>query len=246
MNKFGVLKTKALQKLTEAYANGNKKEVKTILKLIKEDREFSSLYLFYEHVENKYIENKEDAKSFINSIVPLLVEKRRIIDTRPTSRMLNEAIGDINVSENPVYEDLDILAERDTLMNIDKKITAKLRLIEHLTTKKNTKETTGTPIIKNENLLHTILANNFNVLYDNTLNEEEKEELKKILAITDDEFQKNYETLRTEVIEKMNKIQSENPPDELNKRLNEARMEMSTMDRTKFNYYKLQQLKNGI
>ena len=36
MNKFGVIKTKMLTKLTESYSKENKKEVKDILNTIKE------------------------------------------------------------------------------------------------------------------------------------------------------------------------------------------------------------------
>jgi len=55
MNDFGKLKTKILQKFTNAYASGNKNEVKKILKMITENKDFRTLYLFYEDFEDKYI-----------------------------------------------------------------------------------------------------------------------------------------------------------------------------------------------
>ena len=72
MVKFGALKTKILERLVEAYAFGAKDEIKNILKLMKENKEFLNRYLFYEEVEGKNIENKEDAELFVEKIIPLL------------------------------------------------------------------------------------------------------------------------------------------------------------------------------
>jgi hypothetical protein len=242
MNKFGTVKTKLLQKITESYAKGDKKGIKSILTEIKKNSDFKGLYLFYEHVENKYIEDREDAKLFVNSIVPLLQHKMK--NVKATSKVLNESLKDIQPSENPVYNDLDMLAEADTLLNVDKKIVAKLRLIEHLVTKKEVKET-NIPIIENEALLHTILANNFNVLYDNTLNEEEKKELSQILSISDADLQTNFVSLQEEVSNKLNGMLV-TEADIAKPKLTQALTEAKSMKPSKFNYYKLQQLKKGL
>jgi hypothetical protein len=50
MDKFGVLKSKMLIKLTESYNNKNKKETKNILNTIKENKDFKEMYLFYEDI----------------------------------------------------------------------------------------------------------------------------------------------------------------------------------------------------
>ena len=55
MAKVGVIKSKLLKKLTETYSTDNKVEMKNILKLVKENKDFKDLYLFYEEMENKYI-----------------------------------------------------------------------------------------------------------------------------------------------------------------------------------------------
>ena len=68
MNKFGELKNKMLTKLTESYTKENKTEVKDILKTIKENKDFKEMYLFYEEIENKYIEDKETAKLYVEGL----------------------------------------------------------------------------------------------------------------------------------------------------------------------------------
>lgn len=244
MNKFGILKSKILQKFTDAYASGNRSEIKETLKLIKENKEFREMYLFYEELENKYIDNKEDAKLFIEEISPILKEKSKSISK--FCKNLDKKIGDVTITENELYSNIDILCENDTLKNAHKKIIGKQKLVDYLTTKKEEKELTNLVFTENENLLHTVLTNNFNVLYGNTLNEEQKEELKKILSITNEELQSNFQTLKEEVSEKMNKMIVEEKNDEIKEKINQALTEMSTMDGTKFNYYKLLQLKNGL
>ena len=59
MNKFGVIKTKLLNKLTESYAKENKAEIKNILTTIKENKDFKEMYLFYEEIESKTISDKD-------------------------------------------------------------------------------------------------------------------------------------------------------------------------------------------
>ena len=181
MNKFGVIKTKLLNKLTEAYAQENKSEVKDILNTIKENKDFKELYLFYEEIENKYIDNTEVAKLYVEGLSPILKSHKE--DVNSFIKSLSSKLNDVVSESNEIYESLDILSENDNLNNIEKKVKAKMKLVEHLTTKKEIKESKDKTIVPNETLLNAVLANNFNVLYSNTLSESEKEELKNILSI---------------------------------------------------------------
>jgi hypothetical protein len=244
MNKFGVLKTKILQKLTEAYASGNKSEIKEILTAVSKNKDFREMYLFYEEIENKYIEDKESAKMYIDEITSLLQEKTKKITK--FSKELEKKLGDVVINENELYSNLDILSQNDTLRNLDKKVNGRMKLIEHLMTKKEIVEETNTSFTVNENFLHNVLTNNFNVLYDNTLNEEQKNELKKILEISENELVNNFNTLKEEVTSKMNKMISEEHNIDLKEKLITSISEARQMKPTKYNYYKLQQLKNGI
>ena len=99
---------------------------------------------------------------------------------------------------------------------------------------------------ENENLLHNVLANNFNILYNETLNEEQKEELKKILVINNEELETNFKTLKEEVTQKLNVLLNEEKNIDAKTKINQALTEAGHLDVSKFNYYKLQQLKNGL
>ena len=129
MNKFGVLKTKMLTKLTESYAKENKAEVKDILNTIKENKEFKEMYLFYEEIENKYFDDKETAKLYVEELNTILKSKATNISN--FSKSLEEKIGEVQITENELYSTLDQLSENDSLNNIDKKVIAKKKLVEH-------------------------------------------------------------------------------------------------------------------
>jgi len=244
MNTFGTLKVKILSKLVEAYALGRKEEIKDTLKLMKENKEFLNLYLFYEEIENKSIDDKNHAELFIEEIIPLLQKHSVGIDK--FCKQLDKKIGSVNVLENEVYSNLDILSEVNSLKSIDKKIIARKGLLEHLMKKKSTPDITSTKIIENTVLLHNVLINNFNVLYGNTLNEDEKAQLTEILSISDEDLKSKFTSLQEEVTTKMEKLVIEEKNNELKDKLNLALTESKSMNVTKFNYYKLQQLKKGL
>ena len=91
MKKFGVIKTKILNKLTESYANENKAEIKDILTIIKENKDFKEMYLFYEEIENKYIDDKETAKLYVEGVITILKQQMDDLSTFCTS--LNKMIN---------------------------------------------------------------------------------------------------------------------------------------------------------
>lgn len=155
-------------------------------------------------------------------------------------------IGSVDIVENELYSTLDILSESDSLFNIDKKVVAKKTLVEHLTKKKPTVVSENTVYTQNENLLYAVLANNFNVLYDNTLNEEQKNELKDILSLTNEETEVKMNELKENIQEKITQLLSESDDRILRDKLSDALSEMKEMNISKYNYYRLLQLKNGL
>ncbi len=244
MNKIGVIKTKILKKLTESYSSQNKNEMKSILNTIKENKEFKEMYLFYEEIENKYFEDKEVAKLYVEELNSILKSKSSNLQSICNS--LNEKLGEVEINENELYTTLDTLLENETLNNIDKKVIAKKKLVEHLTTKKEIKESEKSTYSANENLLHTVLANNFNVLYSNTLNESQKEELKNILSMSNDELNTKITELKESILTQVETILTESKDVEFNSKLNSVKNEVQSMDTSKINYYRLTELKNGL
>jgi hypothetical protein len=243
MSKFGILKTKILKKLTESYSTQNKKEVKDILSTIKENKDFKEMYLFYEEIENKYIEDKEVAQLYVENISPILRQNMEII--KEFSKSLDAKMNVTDVEVHGLYEALDALAESDKLSNIENKVTAKRKLIEHLTTKKEIVENASKNVTSNESLLNAVLANNFNVLYNATLTESEKEKLKEILSIPQAELVTNTTELKESILTQVDGLLKE-ATDELATKLTNVQKEVKEMEPSKYNYYRLQELKNGL
>jgi hypothetical protein len=244
MNKFGTLKTKMLTKITESYTKENKSEVKDILSTIKENKDFKEMYLFYEEIENKYIEDKETAKLFVEGVETMLSQQNNSL--LEFCQSLDVKLGDIEISTNDLYESLDQLMVKDTLSNIESKVIAKKKLVEHLTTKKETKVIGESKVISNENLLHAVLANNFNVLYSNTLNEEQQGQLKTILSLSYEDLTKQTEELKESVLTKVDSLLTESNDLELKNKLDNVKKEVNEMSPSRYNYYRLSELKNGL
>jgi len=244
MNKFGIIKTKLLNKLTESYANENKSEIKNILTTIKENKDFKEMYLFYEEIENKYIDDKETAKLYVEGVIGILKQQMDDLTTFCTS--LNKMINVESINENEIYSSLDILIEKDSLSNIEKKVNAKKKLVNHLTTKKEIKESKDSTLIPNENLLNAVLTNNFNALYSNTLSESQKDELKNILSIPYDEIITKTTELKESIVSQVSTILSESNDTDLSTKLNAVKDEVTQMYPSRYNYYRLNELKNGL
>jgi hypothetical protein len=247
MNKFGIVKSKLLTKLTESYANENKAEIKDILTTIKENKDFKEMYLFYEEIENKYIEDKDTARLYVEGLNTYFGQP---IGNWGKLNMfcesLHNKLGDVEIVTNDLYEALDVLSEPDKLSNIEKKVTAKKKLVEHLSTKKEIKESKETTLVPNENLLNAVLANNFNVLYSNTLSESEKDELKNILSISHDELITKSNELAESVINQVSALLSESNDTDLSNKLKAVKDEVTQMSPSRYNYFRLNELKNGL
>jgi len=247
MNKFGTVKNKILTKLTESYVKENKSEIKEVLSLIKENKDFKEMYLFYEEIENKYIEDKEIAKLYVEGLSTYFGQPiGNMTNINTLCESLHKKLENVEITSNDLYESLDMLSEKDSLSNIEKKVIAKRKLIEHLTTKKEICESKGTTIISNENLLNAVLANNFNVLYSNTLTESQKDELKNILSISYDELISKSNELSESIINQVSTLISESNDTDLANKLNSVKDEVSKMSPSRYNYYRLIELKNGL
>jgi membrane-associated HD superfamily phosphohydrolase len=240
---FGALKIKLLHNLTESYVAGKKEKVRETLKLLKENNDFRELYLFYEEIEDMYIEDRDLAERYVEQIEKILQEK--VEKVAQYCGNVDQRYPDGEYTKVDVYDQLDILAEANTLKNAEKKIKSRKKLVEILTEKKEPSKTTNT-YTSNERLLHTVLATKFNDDFEKNLTESEKDELKKLLSLSNADLKTNFEALKEEVNGKLNDLICEEQNSEVKEKLTSAINETGRMSPTKYNYYKLQQLKNGL
>jgi len=251
MNKFGELKSKILKKLNESYTEKNRDEMKEILKSIMKNKDFKEMYLFYEEIENKFIEDKEMAAEYVDILSQML--KPKLDNIKEFTNSLGKKIGNIVIEKNNIYNSLDLLIEEETLSNIDKKIMAKKDLINHLTTKKEIVEENVSTIIQNEILLNAVLANNFNILFNESLDKEQKKELSKILSLSNEDLIIKFTELKENIELNAEKLLTEEEFNidqdqykKLKTKLDDVLSEVSIMEINKLNYYRLTQLKDGM
>lgn len=238
MKNFSKIKANFFNQLLESYINDNKEETKRLLKILKENKNFNKLYFIYEEIDIKTIDDIDIATEYVNEISNYL--KGMAIEIN--SKDFND---DCEVKE--LFEHLDILVEKDNFKNIDKKLIAKKMLVEHLTKPKEVEEITeNVGFEKNEQLLCTVLVNNFNSLYENILSEEEKDEFKNIMNIPDEDIEKNYIQLKENVLNNINKLLTESTDATLTEKLQLTKEELDNLKISKYSYYKLKQLESGF
>jgi hypothetical protein len=245
MTNFGELKTKLLTKLTESYTSNKKSEIKDLVKKLKSNKSLVEMYMFYENIENLNITSRDKAKLYVESIEPILIDKMKSL--KKEMKEFGKSLKDVVVENTSVYNDLDILSEESNMHNIASKIDARENLINHLISEKKKEVVEPSPIqIENHSLLNAVLVNNFNIKYEDFLNEEQKGTFNKIVSMTNDELVLEMNTIKKELNNKLDSLLKESTEDSVVSKLNNVKSEVDKSEITKYNYYKLIELKNGL
>lgn len=172
--------------------------------------------------------------------------KEQFVRTIPFINELNETLGEDKYETNKLYENLDILLSRRTIHNVDLQLISKQYLINQLTTKKETPEKNESPLVMNESLYYAVLANNYNILFENELTDEEKSEVKQFMSISEQDIETKTEVLREEILGMVSGLLVEDTEPTMKQKLEEVRNEVNRMKPTRYNLYKLEQLKSGL
>lgn len=239
MGNFGKTKLVIINKLTDLYTKGNKSGVKKIFKLIKENNDFRKMYVFYEEIEKMHFEDRVLAESYVNTLTTILPAKIKSLEK--SGFVINE---DSSIEPNPVYDLLDILSEEISLSNMKQITHAKNELVNYLITPKP-QESLVENYTMNERLLYAVLVNGFNEKYLNELTEEQQTELHEILHIDNDSLAEKIISLKESILLKVNGMLSESV-DEVKDKLTDVKTEVELAAPSKYNYYRLCQLKNGL
>jgi hypothetical protein len=245
MSNFGEIKSKMLTKLTESYNSGNKNELKDLIKKLKSNKNLVEMHNFYEEMESMYFPNKDAAKLYVETLEPQLIEKMNSI--KSDCKGLNKSLKDVVSESNEVYGFLDILSEDNNIHNISKKIDIREKFVNFLTTKKsNRKVEEPTVQIENHNLLNTVLVNNFNTKFTDFLKEEQKETFIKIVSMTESELETKTQKIKLEINQKIESLLRESTDGIMNEKLNKVKEDLNESELTKYNYFKMTELKKGL
>lgn len=245
MESFGKIKTKILKQLTEAYVVKDGKQISRIIKLIKENKDFLDLYNFYDDVEEKYFDDVEVAKLYVEGISDLLSEKSK--NTQKTCQKFESILTEGEANGNELYDALDQLLGVNNIRNLDKKLVAKKNVVKFLTTEKTkVEEAKSDNFTVNEALLSTILLNNFNSKFNEVLSEEDKKEFKEIVSLTSDDVKNKIDELKENLNKKIENLLTENKDISLKTKLTEVKQRVDKMDYSRLSYYKIKQLEKDL
>jgi hypothetical protein len=182
---------------------------------------------------------------YVESIEPILIDKMKSL--KKEMKEFGKSLKDVVVENTSVYNDLDILSEESNMHNIASKIDARENLINHLISEKKKEVVEPSPIqIENHSLLNAVLVNNFNIKYEDFLNEEQKGTFNKIVSMTNDDLVLEMNTIKKELNNKLDSLLKESTEDSVVSKLNNVKSEVDKSEVTKYNYYKLIELKNGL
>lgn len=245
MKKFGQIKETILENMVNFYTNDKKNELSELIQQINEDKKFKELYVLYEDIEDIYFDNKDSAKYFVDELSNSLKGKYALVNEtcKKISRKYNS-----NEYKNELYKNLDVLLEEDSISTIKKKLNAKIDLIEYFLKNKKTEKISESlkPTVNNK-LLMSLLVSNYNTVYDITLSEEEKQELKKIInEVNHSNIESKVNELKEELLNQINKNLQEEKNEELIEKFKIVKEEISNITPSRYNYYKLNSLKNGL
>ena len=242
MATFGHVKNKILVKLTESYGKKDFKDsLNKYFKPIMKNSTLKEMYSLYEDLESMTFDDKETAQLYVEELSKVL--KDRYNEVGSSLFELNELLKDVEKSDNQIYEWLDVLSCPDKLGNISAKVVAKKNLVEHLITVKTNDELKVEKGV-NENLLNSVLVNNFNVSYETTLSEEDKTKLKNILSLDREELEKETHLVHESIENRLKELISEDKS--FGDKAEKVRREIDLMEMSKYNLFRLQDLLEGL
>ena len=83
-------------------------------------------------------------------------------------------------------------------------------------------------------------------MFENELTDEEKSEVKQFMSISEQDIETKTEVLREEILGMVSGLLVEDTEPTMKQKLEEVRNEVNRMKPTRYNLYKLEQLKSGL
>jgi len=237
--KFGLIKSKIEKLLTESYKRNSFKNTLFVFKeLVLENKNISKLYYLYDELSTNKGLNESTASELINQSTILY---ENTINKIPKKNLeeINLWVGHIKTKNN--YEDIDNLFS-SSVLTLENKIKSKKVILENLKKVSEDFEVIGNmPVNKLVDV-----ANKTVVKFIDSLNEESKKTLTKILSEDKNKLKLKYELLKEDVIDKLENMKTSETDSEVVKTIDETitKVEKENFDRISF--FKLQELNRSL
>ena len=186
MKNFGELKNRFNEILAESVIKKDEAGKKTFgkyIKMLKENEILKTQYHIFDNIENKYFEDKSDAKDYIKENISLLSKYSRKQIVEANSKLA----GMISFEDGEDYEGKELHDNITNLIFTDKKaetldsITESINLLRnHMTTQRIDESELTEKIDLPPSVISKMVVNRFNTKYEN-ISEGEKKILKSII-----------------------------------------------------------------
>jgi len=198
MKNFGEIKNRFNEILTESIVkkdDAGRKTFGNYIKMLKENVILNIQYHIFDNIENKYFEDKSDAKDYIKENISLLKDftKEQIIEAN------SKLAGMVSFESGEDYEGKELHDNIANLIFTDKKaetldsITESIHLLrDHMTTQRIDEGEKTEKIDLPPSIVSKMVINKFNTKYEN-ISEDEKKIIKSILNGSEED-KKNLHT----------------------------------------------------
>jgi len=237
--KFGILKSKIENVLLESYkVNTFKNELKTFKKLVIENKNVAKIFYLYDELNTPKGLNESYVNEFINESIKLYDKSISKI-TKTELKGLNEWVKNSTVENS--YSKIDDLFTNDVL-TIESRIKSKKIISESLR---------KLPIITTKSIdlpLSTMVsvANKTIKNYIDGLNESDKKELISLLSEDDSTLTEKYNSLKENVVEKLNNMKESSDDNSVKSRIDETLSKVLSEKFDKLSYFKLKGLNENL
>ena len=237
--KFGLLKSKIEKCLIESYKKDSFKKNMFIFKeLVLENKNISKIFYLYDELSsNKNMDNTV-ANDFINESI--VVYENTVNKIKPNDlKEIELWIGNIKSTNN--YEHIDELFS-NSVLTLENKIKSKKIIIESLTKTPITLQ--GSFSVPVKTLVET--ANKTVKKYVDSLDEDSKKSLLKILSEDENKLQLKYEVIKESVMEKLDGLKTNEKDKEVIEKIDQTLNKLQKESFDRITYFKLQELHKNL
>ena len=238
---FGTIKSKIEKVLSESYINEKEFKMNIFLfnEMVLKDKNLKKIFFLYDELSSKKGLNEEIAKDFLN--------ESQVIFENVVNKIKPQTINELNLWVSNVkckneYKNIDEFFSTNVL-TLENKIKSKKIILENI--QKN-------PETENQDVVQVPFSKMYKVAnktvndYLNTLSESERKEVNKILKESDQKLKIEFDVIKENVVDKLNKILNEESSDDVVTTIKETLNKVEKEEYNKINYVKLKKLNKSI
>lgn len=237
--KFGLLKSQIENILVESYNNKSFKDNMFIFKeLVLKNKNVSKLFYLYDELNQNKGLNESISNEFVNQSI--IIYENVINKINPKDlKEIQMWVGHIQCENE--YKTIDNLFSNN-IKDLETKIISKNTILENL--RKQPKEEKNILNVSIDTMIK--VANDTASKYIESLNESDKNELKKLLSSDDETLKESYLILKGKVISKLERLQENEQDSEVANKINETIEKIDGEPFDKVEYFKLRKLNENL